>query len=481
MKVTHAASGIIMLNSLTLEIEAQLRASLPDDRFAAAEARHLEEPRGRYVGRAGLVATPRSTQEVAMLIKAAGAARVGVIPYGGGTGLVGGQVAPDGPIPLIISLEKMNGIRQVFPEENVLIAEAGVILADVQSAAEGVDRLFPLSLASEGSARIGGLLATNAGGTGVLRYGNTRDLVLGVEAVLPNGEIYNGISRLRKDNTGYDLRHLLIGAEGSLGVITAASLKLFARPVSNGTALFQVTDPAAALQLLSMVRDQVGEAVSAFELMHRQGIEFLKEKLPQVRNPWGDTPEWFVLIELGLPHGLEPAPAFETLFSSALESGLVKDGIIAQNASQSADFWAIRESIPEANRLIGSISSHDISLPLGALADFIAQIGERLEKIGKYRINCFGHVGDGNLHYNVFPMPGKTRADHILERDHIKRVVHDLVHEMGGSVSAEHGIGRLKVEDLEHYGNAAKLTAMRTIKTALDPAGIMNPGAVLRA
>jgi FAD/FMN-containing dehydrogenase len=469
-----------MLNSLTSEIETRLRATLPEDRFAAAQPHHLEEPRGRYAGQAGLVAMPRSTDEVATLIRAANAARVAVIPYGGGTGLVGGQVAPDGPVPLILSLEKMSAIRAIYPDENVLIAEAGVILAEVQTTAREADRLFPLSLASEGSARIGGLLGTNAGGTGVLRYGNTRDLVLGVEAVLPGGEIYHGLSRLRKDNTGYDLRHLLIGAEGTLGVITAASLKLFARPAAQGTALFQVASPQAALRLLSMARAQVGEAVSAFELMHRQGFDFLAETMPQVRNPWDETPDWCVLVELGLPHGLDPASAFETLFATAHEAGLVADGLIAQNATQSTDFWTIRESIPEANRRIGSVSSHDISVPLGALAGFIAEAGKRIAKIGAFRINCFGHVGDGNLHYNVFPMPGKTRADHLVERDRVKRCVHDLVHEMGGSVSAEHGIGRLKVDDLERYGDPAKLAAMRAIKAALDPAGIMNPGAVLR-
>lgn len=469
-----------MLNSLTPEIEARLRTTLPEGRFASAEARHLEEPRGRYAGQAGLVATPHSTDEVAILIRAAGTEQIAVIPYGGGTGLVGGQVAPDGPVPLILSLEKMSAIRAVYPQENVLIAEAGAILADVQAAAQDVGRLFPLSLASEGSARIGGLLATNAGGTGVLRYGNTRDLVLGIEAVLPNGEIYAGTSRLRKDNTGYDLRHLLIGAEGTLGVITAASLKLYAQPATQGTALFEVASPAAALSLLSMARDQVGEAVSAFELIHRQGFDFLAETMPQVRNPWTATPDWCVLVELGLPHGLDPSSAFETLFAAASEAGLVEDGLIAQNASQSSDFWTIRESIPEANRLIGSVSSHDISVPLGALADFIAEGGKRIAALGDFRINCFGHMGDGNLHYNVFPMPGKSRADHVSERDQIKRIVHDLVHEMGGSISAEHGIGRLKVDDLERYGSPTKLATMRTIKTALDPMGIMNPGAILR-
>ncbi|MEL6451791.1 MAG: FAD-binding oxidoreductase [Pseudomonadota bacterium] len=462
-------------------MDAHLRATLPADRFAAATAAHLEEPRGRYAGQAGLLAKPHTTEEVACLITAAAAARVAVVPYGGGTGLVGGQVAPDGPVPLILSTEKMAAVRDVYPAENVLIAEAGVILADVQAAAKAADRLFPLSLAAEGTARIGGNLATNAGGTGVLRYGNARDLCLGVEAVLPDGSIFHGLSRLRKDNTGYDLRHLLIGAEGTLGIITAAALKLFPRPARHGTALLQVASPAAALTLLSLARDVAGEGISAFELIHRQGFDFLAETLPDIRNPWATTPDWCVLIELGLSGPVDPSETLEVLFARAVEAGLVDDGMIAQNEAQRRDFWTIRETIPEANRRIGSVSSHDISVPLGALADFIDEGGKRIADLGAFRINCFGHVGDGNLHYNVFPMPGKTRADHLKERDQIKRVVHDLVHEMGGSVSAEHGVGRLKVADLERYGDPTKLAAMRAIKQALDPHGIMNPGAVLRA
>jgi len=470
-----------MLNSLTPERAEALRAILPADRFANADEGQLQEPRGRYQGSAGLVARPRSTQEVVDLVRAASQARVPVIPYGGGTGLVGGQLAPDGPLPLVLSLDRMSAIRDVYPEENVAVVEAGAILADVQAAAQKARRLFPLSLASEGSARIGGLLATNAGGTGVLRYGNARDLCLGIEAVLPSGDIYHGLSRLRKDNTGYDLRHLMIGAEGTLGIITAAALKLFARPAQMGTALLQVESPGAALLLLALLRDQVGESVSAFELIHRQGFDFLAETMPQVRNPWTETPEWCVLIDLGLSGGVTPQSALERLFETAVADGLVVDGMIAQSEAQRADFWSIRESIPEANRLIGAVSSHDISLPLGALADFITEAGNRIAGLGDFRINCFGHVGDGNLHYNIFPAPGKTRADHMVERDQIKRTLHDLVHDMGGSVSAEHGIGRLKVDDLERYGDPTKLGAMRAIKTALDPVGIMNPGAVLRA
>jgi FAD/FMN-containing dehydrogenase len=460
---------------------APLRARLPEDTLREAEARHLEEPRGRYRGSGGLLALPRSVEEVSVLIAAAAAARVGVVPWGGGTGLVGGQTLTEGPRPLILSLERMRAIRAVHPEENVLVAEAGAILADVQAAAHDAGRLFPLSLASEGSARIGGNLATNAGGVNVLRYGNTRDLCLGLEAVLPDGRIWHGLTRLRKDNTGYDLRNLLIGSEGTLGVITAAALKLSPIPAGQGTAMLVVESPAAALELLSLARAQLGEGVSAFELIHRQGFDFLTEVLPEVRQPFATPPEWSVLIEVGLAAGLDPSEALERLFATAAERGLVSDGVIAQSDAQRRALWTVREHLPEANRRIGSVSSHDISVPLGAVAAFIEKGGAAIARIGQFRINCFGHLGDGNLHYNVFPMPGRSRADHENQRGEIKRAVHDLVAALGGSISAEHGIGRMKVDDLERYGDPVKLAAMRAIKTALDPQGIMNPGAVLPA
>lgn len=469
-----------MLTSLTSEISAQFQALLPEDRFRQAAASYLEEPRGRWAGKAGLLALPQTTKEVATLVKAASDMGVGIVPYAGGTGLVGGQILQDGPAPLIVSVEKMSAIRDVYAEENVAVVEAGAILADVQKAAEDADRLFPLSLASEGSARIGGLLATNAGGTGVLRYGNARDLCLGLEAVLPNGEIYNGLSRLRKDNTGYDLRHLLMGSEGTLGIITGATLKLFPRPQAVGTALLAVGDPAAALRLLAVARDRAGDAISAFELIHRQGLDFIAETGIELRNPWTATPDWFVLIEVGLSGRESPQEVLEDLFERGLAEGVVCDGMVAQSEAQRQHFWALRETIPEANRLIGSVSSHDISVPLSMIAAFIPEGIRRLAGVGTFRVNCFGHLGDGNLHYNVFPAPGKTRADHEHARDDIKRVIHDLVHEMGGSVSAEHGIGRLKVGDLERYGDPTKLTAMRAIKMALDPKGIMNPGVLFR-
>ena len=470
-----------MLNPVTDRVEADLRAVLPDAAFRPLEPRYLEEPRGRYAGADALLVAPGSTDEVAETVRVAGAHRVPVSPSGGGTGLVGGQIATGGPRPVILSLERMRAIRAVHADENVLVAEAGAILAEVQGAAEAAGRLFPLSLASEGSARIGGLLSTNAGGVNVLRYGNARDLCLGIEAVMPDGSVLHGLKRLRKDNTGYDLRHLLIGAEGTLGVITAAALRLFPQPSAEGAAMMVVPSPEAALALLSLARDMIGDGISAFELMAREGFEFLADKLPEVRQPFADAPDWAVLIDVGLSGGADPADALGRLFEVAFEEGLVSDGVVAQNQGQRAEFWHLRETIPEANRRIGAVSNHDISVPVGAIPEFIARGPEVIARIGEFRVNCFGHLGDGNLHWNVFPMPGRSRADHENERDAIKTAVHDLVHALGGSVSAEHGIGRLKVDDLERYSDPAKLAAMRAIKAALDPLGIMNPGAVLRA
>ncbi|MEM6578224.1 MAG: FAD-binding oxidoreductase [Pseudomonadota bacterium] len=473
------------LNAVTDAFEADLREVLPAAAFRDVAPHYLEEPRGRWQGRAALVVAPGSVDEVATVIRHASKAAVPVVPYGGGTGLVGGQVSSGAsesiPAPVLLSLERMTAIRGIWPEENVLIAEAGAILSDIHDAAASHNRLFPLSIAAKGSARIGGNLATNAGGVNVLRYGNARDLCLGIEAVLPDGRILHGLKRLRKDNTGYDLRHLLIGSEGTLGVITAAALKLSPVPAGQGTALMVVPSPEAALSLLSLARDQLGEAVSACELMHRTGLDFLAETMPNLRQPFDEVPEWFVLMDIGLPAGLDPQTALETLYVEAEARGLVHDGLIAQSQAQRDGFWTLRETIPEGNRRIGAIASHDISLPLGEVARFIARGTEALAALGSFRINCFGHLGDGNLHYNVFPPQGLCRDSFAKDRMRVSEVVHDLVHAMGGSVSAEHGVGRLKVDDLERYGDPGKLAAMRAIKAALDPAGIMNPGAVLRS
>ncbi len=470
-----------MLNPAGTDLEESLRAALPAQSFRAIAPQYLEELRGRFRCADALLLTPATSEEVAEILRQAHARRVPVVPFGGGTGLVGGQVGEGLPRPILLSLERMNAIRSVHPEENLMVVEAGAILANVQDAAEAAGRLFPISLASEGSAQIGGLLATNAGGVNVLRYGNARDLCLGVEAVLADGSVLRGLKRLRKDNTGYDLRNLLIGSEGTLGVITAACLRLVPRPASRGAAMMVVENPEAALALLALAQERLAEGVSAFELIHRTGLDFIEQKMPNVRQPFAARPEWTVLVDLGLPGGLEADAALAALFEAALEAGLVSDGVIASSEAQRGAFWTLRESIPEANRLIGAITSHDISVPIETIPEFIARARALVGEMGPFRINCFGHLGDGNLHFNTYPPQGQDRETYAGRREEISRRIHDLVAELDGSVSAEHGIGRLKVGDLERYGDPARLAAMRAIKGALDPLGILNPGAVLRA
>ncbi|MGR3793949.1 FAD-binding oxidoreductase [Vannielia sp. SX4] len=470
-----------MLNDATPEIVNCFREILPEGVVRDVEQRYLEEPRDRLTGRAGAVICPGRVEEVAAVLRLASELRVGVLPYGGGTGLVGGQVAPDGPVPLVLSLERMKAVRGIWPEEGVMTVEAGAILADVQGVAEEHGRLFPLSLASEGSARIGGLLGTNAGGVNVLRYGNARELCLGVEAVLADGRVMRGLKRLRKDNTGYDLRNLLIGSEGTLGVMTAASLRLFPRPESVAVAVLEVESPAAALGLLGRAQTLAGPALSAFELIAGQGPRFLAEHMPQVRLPWAEVPDWCVLVELGCSAGQDAGALMEALFSEAYEAGQVPDGVVAASEGQRAELWAMRESLPEGNRKVGSILSNDISLPLSAVPEFIARAGEAIGKAGDFRINCFGHMGDGNLHYNIFPAAGKRRAEYPAGcGDELKDVVNQLLAELEGSFSAEHGLGRAKVGDLQRWGDPVRIEMMRSIKKSLDPLGILNPGAIFK-
>lgn len=469
-----------MLTDATPEFLRHLATLLPEGRLTDPEPRYLVEGRGRWHGRAGAVAKPRSVAEVSRILAACNTARVGVVPYAGGTGLVAGQVMPEGPLPLILSVEAMANIRARYPSESTLTAEAGLILADVQRAAREMGRSFPLSLGSEGTARIGGLLGTNAGGVNVLRYGNTRDLVLGVEAVLADGTVINGLKRLRKDNTGYDLRHLMIGSEGTLGVITAAALRLVPQVAVRGTALLAVPSAAAALDLLNLAQGLVPGMISAFELMHRQGFEFLEETGFPQRCPLNPVPDWMVLIDLGLPPDADASAQLEAIFAAGHQAGLVSDGVIAASEAQRAALWALRETIPEANRKVGALASHDISLPLSEIAGFLPRAAAAVARVGTFRINAFGHLGDGNLHYNVFPPQGVKRAEVAEYAAAVTEAVHDLVDELGGSVSAEHGLGRHKRPDLERYGDPGKLIAMRAIKAALDPFGIMNPGAVLR-
>ena len=469
------------LSPVTGAFLAQLEEAAPDA-LRDLSPGYLEEPRGKFRGQAGALVAPASTDQVSAILRLAHEARVPVIPYGGGTGLVSGQIAPELPLPLILSLERMRAIRSVHGPESVLVAEAGATVADVQIAAEEAGLLFPLSYAADGTARIGGALAVNSGGLNVLRYGAARDLCLGLEAVLADGRVFHGLKRLRKDNTGYDLRNLLIGSEGTLGVITAAALRLYPRPAQQTAAYLAVASPEAALSILARAGRLAGETVSAFELISGVAFGFLSDTGLGPRQPFETPPEWMVLMELGTSEGADGAAALEAIFAEALEAGEATDGVIAQSAAQRDAFWALREAVPEANRLIGAVASHDISLPLSELPGFLERAGAALTGLNpRLRVNAFGHLGDGNLHYNIFPPDGQSRADWAHLADDVTRIVHDLCMGCEGSFSAEHGVGRMKVAELERYGDPVKLAVMGQIKTTLDPNGILNPGAVLRA
>ncbi|RMD49455.1 MAG: FAD-binding oxidoreductase [Alphaproteobacteria bacterium] len=463
---------------MTAEHAARLAAQLGDGVIGPAPEAWLSEPRGRIRGHPGsFAARPRSPREVARILAFCQSERIPVVPRAGGTGLVGGQLAPETiPAPLILSVERMTAVRSVDPVGRLMTVEAGAILAEVQRAAAEAGLLFPLSLAAEGSARIGGNLATNAGGVQVLRYGTARELCLGLEAVLPDGRLWNGLTRLRKDNTGYDLRDLLIGAEGTLGVITAATLRLFPAPRERWTALVAVADPAAALRLLAAADEAFDGRVTACELIHRTGFDFIAETLPLGAPPLRPVPEWSVLIEAASARRDALAGPAEELMDRALREGLIADGVVAASEAQRAQLWRWRESIPEANRRIGAIASHDISLPLAELPGFIAEAPARLRAAAELRINCFGHLGDGNLHYNLFPAPGRRREDYAAEAEALSEIVNDLVCARGGSISAEHGIGRLRRASWARRVDPVRRAAMAAIKRALDPAGIMNPG-----
>lgn len=458
------------INKLKKDLSPGVVSTVPDQ--------YLLEPRSRWRGISPILMSPANVKEVSTILSSANSENIPIIPYGGGTGLVGGQIQDRGPAGILLSLERMNKIRYLNSEENVITVEAGVILSDLRSAAEKEERVFPLSLASEGTAQIGGNLATNAGGLNVLRYGSTRSLCLGLEVVFADGSIWNGLSRLHKDNTGYDLKNLVIGSEGTLGIITAATMKLFSKPKDRSVALIAVGSPKDALRLLSEAKDYFGETISAFELINKMGIQFLKETGLNFKFPLSAIPEWMVLLEIGHPVRFGTEKNINDFFENILSSSLALDGALAENMRQQNDLWAIRENIPEANRRIGSVSSHDISLPLSEVSDFVEQARIEISKLGQFRINCFGHLGDGNLHFNIFPEKGNNREIYNDIRPTVKTVIHDLVHKYGGSVSAEHGIGRLKTNDLIKYSDPIKLKFNNSIKKAMDPNGILNPGVI---
>ena len=437
--------------------------------------------RKRWRGRALAVVRPGSTAEVAAVVKACAAAGVALVPQGGNTGLVGGGVPDDQGRQVLLSLRRMTAVRALDADNLTLTVEAGCVLQAAQAAAEARGLLFPLSLAAEGSCTIGGNLATNAGGTQVLRFGNARDLCLGLEVVTPAGDVWDGLSGLRKDNTGYDLRGLFIGSEGTLGVITAATLKLFPQPAAAITALAACPSLEAAVQLLGMARSRLDAGLTGFEVMNRFSLDLVARHFPALPQPFAHTP-WTVLLEQSDAEGEEAARTrFEGLLGAALDNGCVADAVVAESLAQSRALWHVRESIPLAQAEEGLNIKHDISVPVSAIPRFVQQTDAALRAhLPGIRLVNFGHLGDGNLHYNVQAPAGADAQAFLREQEpRVNEIVYDAVQAFGGSISAEHGVGQLKREELQHRKSAVALGLMRQIKTALDPLGLMNPGRVL--
>jgi FAD/FMN-containing dehydrogenase len=433
----------------------------------------LVEWRDRWRGTTPMLALPASTGEVAAVIGICAAAGVAVTPQGGNTGLVGGQI-PQGEI--LLSTERLRAVRDVDRTDDVLVAEAGLTLAEAHAAAAGVGRRFPLDLASEGSATLGGLISTNAGGTAVLRYGTMRGLVLGLEAVLPDGQVWNGLKRLRKDNTGYDLKQLLIGAEGTLGVVTAAALKLAPVLASRGVAMVAVATPRDAVALLMRAKDASGGDVEAFELISRLGLDLALRHLPGSRDPLGARAPWAVLIEIASARPGAGEAALESLLAAALDDGLILDAAVAQSGEQARAFWALREGQSAAQKPEGPAWKHDVSVPISRIADFLeAATAALAARFPGVRIDAFGHLGDGNIHFDVLGPAGGDPAAHAAGRDAGAVLVHDLVASLGGSISAEHGLGSMKTAEALKYKSPVEVAALRAVRLALDPGRIMNP------
>ena len=446
-----------------------------------AMAPYLTDWRKLYHGNALAVVRPRSTEEVSRIVALASEADVTIVPQGGNTGLAGGGTPRSGGSNLVLSLEGMNRIREIDAVNHTITVEAGCILQQVQDAAAAADRLFPLRLGAEGSCRIGGNLSTNAGGIAVLRYGNMRDLALGLEVVLPDGRIWNGLRALRKDNTGYDLKHLFIGAEGTLGIITAAVLKLFPRPRERVTAFVAAASLEASLALLGRLRAASGDSLTSFELIPRIALEMAVAHVPGSFDPFPDPHEAYLLIELTSSRensGL--AVAAEEALSQAMEDGLVLEATIAQNETQAAAIWFLREAIVEAQRPAGASIKHDVAVPVSAVPAFLREASAAVEAAEPgVRVYAFGHLGDGNIHFNLMQPTGMRPEDFTAQTPRLNRVVHDIVARYQGSISAEHGLGQLRREEVRRYKPGIEFELMERIKAALDPKGIMNPGKVL--
>jgi len=472
--------------------EQQRRAPEPDllsrfarivgDKYAITDPAALEpflnEGRGFYHGRTHMMLRPGSVTEVSAILNLANETRTPLVPQGGNTGLVGGQIPLNGE--LILSLTRLDKIREIDTDSNTMTCEAGVVLQKVQEAAASVDRLFPLSLGAEGSCTIGGNLSTNAGGTGALAYGIARELMLGVEVVLADGRVLNLLRKLKKDNTGYDLRHIFIGSEGTLGVITAAVLKLFPRPRAVETAFIGLLSPAAAVKLLHMAQARIAGTVTSFELIARGVLEFAIKRPHSMRDPLSSQHPWYVLMEVSAQHGDGLREGLEHLLDDASVQGLVSDATIAASLDQTKALWHMRHSLTEVQKPEGGSIKHDVSVPVAAVPDFLAEASAAVQRlIPGCRPVPFGHLGDGNIHFNVSQPVGADKAAFLKRWDDVNAVVDKIVLKYQGSFSAEHGIGRLKREELAKVKDPAALELMRGLKRMLDPNGILNPGKVL--
>ena len=444
-------------------------------------APYLTDWRGRFTGRAQAVVLPSTAGEVAAVVSACAEQRVPIVPQGGNTGLAGGATPDASGDAIVLSLKRLNRVREVDAINGTITVEAGCVLHDVQQAAHDAGQLFPLSLAAEGTATIGGNLSTNAGGTQVLRYGNARELALGLEVVLPSGEVWNGLRGLRKDNTGYDLRDLFIGAEGTLGVITAACLKTFPLPRAQVTALFALDSVPPALALLALAQSVTGPTLTAFEFFSATCLQVVTRHFPDQRSPFERTHAQYVLLELSDHEDEQHAAALlQALAEQALDKQLIADAVIAQSTAQSRSLWMLRELIPEAQRLEGKNIKHDISVPISSIARFVDETDALLaQRLPGVRMVTFGHLGDGNLHYNVSAPAGMDEDRFFAHQSAIYECVHDQVTRFSGSISAEHGIGQLKRDENARYKSGVEMNLMRAIKRTLDPLNIMNPGKVL--
>jgi FAD/FMN-containing dehydrogenase len=442
-------------------------------------APHLSEFRGRWHGTSSLMLRPATTEQVSNILGICFETVTPIVPQGGNTGMVGGQIPTKGEV--LLSLERMNRIRSVSPEDNALVAEAGVVLAEVQRAADAAGRLFPLSLGAEGSCTIGGNLSTNAGGVGVLRYGMSRELVLGLEVVLADGRTLDLMRGLRKDNTGYDLKQLFIGAEGTLGIITAAMVKLFPRPAGYATVFAGLSNLDLAVALLNRLQDATGGMVTAFEIIPQIGLELVLRHIPGTANPLPHHSGWFVLIEVSNPAAFDPTQALTDALGQAMTDGLVTDAAFAKNARERKALWRLRETLPEAQKKDCASISNDISVRLSQIPAFVAAAEAAVERVlPGARPFAFGHVGDGNLHFAVRGPVGRD-ADLIAARERIEHAINEELRKFGGSISAEHGLGLAKNETNALYKSAAEIETMRALKRALDPKNILNPGKVIPA